>query len=450
MSKIKKYFFLNNFVNLIFCFLPVSFILGSTILNLNILLLLFFSLSLVLKNKLKLNLSKIEYFLISFFLFYIFTTGLNIQLVGIGYFVKSIFSLRFLALYLLIKIMLENNKLDLNLFFKSCLVCTSLLCVDLFVQYIYGRNLLGMYPIEGRLSGFFGSEPIAGGYIQKLFLFSFLGIFCFFKKKNYQNLLIFLFLFLHSNAAIIANNRMSLILLMLTIIILTVSIASLRKTLALSLVAISISFYCILNFGHNELIGINLKKFANSLVVIDNKETLNNEITKGSKEEPISSNKFSFFQNTHSRLYASVIHSFKSNIFFGNGYKSFRINCKPLKSNDYKVNKKEIDDAIAKNELVHKQFCSTHPHNYALEVLHDTGIIGFILMSIFVILKLIKKIGKAIKRGNLNYVYYFTLLNFLIEIFPLKSTGSLFTTWNGTLAWLIVSLSLYELKKIKY
>ena len=119
MSKIKKYFFLNNFVNLIFCFLPVSFILGSTILNLNILLLLFFSSSVVLKNKLKLNLSKIEYFLISFFLFYIFTTGLNIQLVGIGYFVKSIFSLRFLALYLLIKIMLENNKLDLNLFFKS-------------------------------------------------------------------------------------------------------------------------------------------------------------------------------------------------------------------------------------------------------------------------------------------------------------------------------------------
>ena len=99
---------------------------------------------------------------------------------------------------------------------------------------------------------------------------------------------------------------------------------------------------------------------------------------------------------------------------------------------------------------MHRQFCSTHPHNYALEVLHDTGIIGFILMSTFVILKLIKKIGKAIKRGNLNYVYYFTLLNFLIEIFPLKSTGSLFTTWNGTLAWLIVSLSLYELKKIKY
>ena len=45
------------------------------------------------------------------------------------------------------------------------------------------------------------------------------------------------------------------------------------------------------------------------------------------------------------------------------------------------------------------------------------------------------------------------ILNFLIILFPLKSTGSIFTTWNGTLIWLSVALMNYKSnvqKKLKY
>lgn len=49
---------------------------------------------------------------------------------------------------------------------------------------------------------------------------------------------------------------------------------------------------------------------------------------------------------------------------------------------------------------------------------------------------------------NLSYkekiILSLLLLNFLIELFPLKSTGSLFTTWNGTLLWLSISLVNYK------
>ena len=444
MAGIKNFFSLNNFCNSIFCFLPVSLILGSLILNLNIILLLILGLRLALVNNLKLNLSKIEYFLILFFLFYIFTTFLNIELLGAEYFFKSIFSLRYLALYLLIKTLLENNKLELNLFFKSCLVCTSILSIDLFVQFFYGKNLLGMAPVEGRIAGFFGSEPVAGGYIQKLFLFSFLGLFSFIEKKNYKNLLICLFLFVQTNAAIIASNRMSFILLMFTIVLLIIFFSSLRKILALSLIPIFISFYFLMNTY--EDISKPLNKFKADIVDTENNQEL--------KEEVDTNNiKYKFLSSEHGRVYASVMHSFKKKMFFGNGYKSFRITCNPIHSKSYKFDKRMLDyDKYKpdKGDLIYRQFCSTHPHNYHLEILHDTGIIGFILMSIFVILKIIKKITKIIKRNNLNYIYYFTFLNFLIEIFPLKSTGSLFTTWNGTLAWLVISLSLYEIRKNKY
>ena len=33
------------------------------------------------------------------------------------------------------------------------------------------------------------------------------------------------------------------------------------------------------------------------------------------------------------------------------------------------------------------------------------------------------------------------VMTLLIEIWPIKSTGSLFTTWNGTIVWLIIAFS---------
>ena len=91
--------------------------------------------------------------------------------------------------------------------------------------------------------------------------------------------------------------------------------------------------------------------------------------------------------------------------------------------------------------------CSTHPHNYHLEVLHDTGLIGFFTLTFFVILLLISSIKKlwGVNTNKDNKIIISLLIfNLLIELFPLKSTGSLFTTWNGSLVWLSVALVNYK------
>ena len=91
--------------------------------------------------------------------------------------------------------------------------------------------------------------------------------------------------------------------------------------------------------------------------------------------------------------------------------------------------------------------CSTHPHNYHLEVLHDTGLVGFVIITFFVFYLLINK-SKLIFSSNISYSEKIFLslivINFLIEIFPIKSTGSLFTTWNGTLLWISIALLNYK------
>ena len=78
--------------------------------------------------------------------------------------------------------------------------------------------------------------------------------------------------------------------------------------------------------------------------------------------------------------------------------------------------------------------CTTHPHNYYLEILADLGIFGLILvMLVFFLL-----VKKAIFSTN-YYIGPFIYV-FISEIFPLKSTGSFFTTANATFIFLYLAI----------
>ena len=84
-----------------------------------------------------------------------------------------------------------------------------------------------------------------------------------------------------------------------------------------------------------------------------------------------------------------------------------------------------------------------HPHNYYLEVLTETGIIGFVILMMIIFLVLHKSfykkyISKLSLQDN-NIIVPFIFL-FFIEIFPIKSTGSFFTTGNATYLFLILGI----------
>jgi O-antigen ligase len=84
-----------------------------------------------------------------------------------------------------------------------------------------------------------------------------------------------------------------------------------------------------------------------------------------------------------------------------------------------------------------------HPHNYYLEILTETGVIGFILIvAIFLIILFMSFYKKYISQTSFkenNLIIPFIFL-FIAEIFPLKSTGSFFTTGNTTYLFLIMAI----------
>ena len=103
--------------------------------------------------------------------------------------------------------------------------------------------------------------------------------------------------------------------------------------------------------------------------------------------------------------------TWKQNKIFGGGLKSFKINCPKVLRN-----------------------CSTHPHNYYLEILSDLGIIGLVLIC-FIGVYIIYKSFLVKNRILTPFIYLF-----LIEIFPFKTTGSFFTTSNSTYIFLILAV----------
>ena len=85
-----------------------------------------------------------------------------------------------------------------------------------------------------------------------------------------------------------------------------------------------------------------------------------------------------------------------------------------------------------------------HPHNYYLEILTETGIFGFIIISTFFIMiiyiSIIKKYFPNYSNKDKHFLVPFVFL-FFSEIFPLKTTGSFFTTGNATYIFLILSIA---------
>ena len=95
---------------------------------------------------------------------------------------------------------------------------------------------------------------------------------------------------------------------------------------------------------------------------------------KYSKESLI---KFNIFSAHHHDHYMTGIKIFKDNIIFGVGPEQFRVKC-------------ELKKYATGNDP-----CSTHPHNYFIQVLSETGIFG-ICFYLIVLIFLFKEIFKIL------------------------------------------------------
>tara|TARA_B100001996_G_scaffold303648_1_gene244477 strand:- start:72 stop:575 length:504 start_codon:yes stop_codon:yes gene_type:complete len=155
------------------------------------------------------------------------------------------------------------------------------------------------------------------------------------------------------------------------------------------------------------------------------------QFTYDSKLSKTSEKKY-IFSYEHHNHYTSALKIFKDHKIFGSGPRMFRHLCDEI---NYKTS---------------WESCSTHPHNNYIQLLSETGFLGFIfvtsifLFTIYIILKHIyfKYRNKKIIFND----YQLSLISaILISLWPFVPTGDFFNNWLNIIYFFPVGILLYTL-----
>ena len=142
MDEIKN----NYLINFLLFLIPISFIAGNLIINLNIVLIIIASIYFYGKNLFQPKLIFFDKLLISIFIFSIFTSLINtifFQNIENNNFStqtleKAFLFSRFLLFYFVLRYLIEKKFLILS-FFISSAICSIFVSVDLFFQYLMAK-----------------------------------------------------------------------------------------------------------------------------------------------------------------------------------------------------------------------------------------------------------------------------------------------------------------------
>ena len=441
----KKIIVINFLVSLII----FSFIIGNLVLNLNVILLIIISFIFYNKKIINQNYSKIDKLVFILF-FYIILSSFynNIYFLVIGetknfeIIIKSLLYLRFLFLYLVLKFLVEEKIINLKNFFFCSLLAVLFVSLDIIFQLFNDYDIFGYKAVPRRLSGPFGDELIAGSFLQRFALFAlfFIPIFGKFNKQNSTALLTFFLFSLIVVSMMLAGNRVPLTFFFLSVFFILLMEKKLRKFLMVFvLVFFGLTFTI---FTQSKQIQHHVWGYYEKIIEIALFLSPKNILSEEELENEYKDNMFYTFEykgkkykmtNSYLKEFKTGYVIWNNNKFLGGGLKSLKITCK----------------------IANVKNCGLHPHNYYLEILAIIGLVGLIfVIFLFTVIFIKIFVRKYFYTSHLNHYHLLTpfIFSFFSEIFPLRSTGSFFTTANSTYIFLILPLmiSLSKIKKEEY
>jgi O-antigen ligase len=380
------------FVILLSSLIPPTLILGPFIPDLIISGLSIWFLFYCYKNKI-FFIFKNKFFLY-FLIFWISCIISSIFSENITYSLKaSVPYIRIAIFALLISYIIHQNEKILTFFYYSIIFSFSLLIIDGYVQYIFGKNLLGFLSAGGRNSSLFGDEYILGSYLTRILPLC-IALFLVNKnKKKIDNIFFPFFLILTSGLIFIAGERASFFFMLISYLFM---------------------LFFMSKYKIFRIIIFTLSIILSVLILTNDKNLYKRYVESPIKSIGIDKSKKNFFTPEHDSLFRTAWNMFRDRPLIGHGPKMFRIKCSDP------------------NYSVGISPCHTHPHNFYLQLLAETGLLGFAFLSLFFIyfcyLVFKHLIFHIIKKKPYFSDYHICLLaGLLITIWPITTNGNLFT-----------------------
>ena len=309
---------------------------------------------------------------------------------------KIFFYIRFFIYFLAIVFLINKFKKYQFVFFQILKILLYILIFDSFFQYLFGFNILGISPITMEqgiaVTSFFGDEKILGSYLIRIFpIFIYL---YYLNKKKKVNLTYINFL---------------------SIVIIIITILSYER-IATFFSLITFFFLFIFNY-------INYKKKKIFIILIlillgifsTNFNNSHNRIIH-TKQQLVPNEHLVFFSSTHQNYAISSLEIFKKNILFGSGPKTFLLACE------------DIGFSWKKDE------CNIHPHNIALQVLSEVGLLG-IIFYLYLLILFVKIFIRFLIKNDERVFLIISIFIFLNPFFP---NGNLFNNWFNVINWIAI------------
>ncbi len=398
-SSSKEKFIFYTFPVILFSLIPFFLITGPLLSDLTVSLISLLFLIYCIKNR---NFSyfknKYFYFFLFFWIYLLFNSllnNLNFDSLKI-----SFFYFRYGVFVVAIAIFLDVNDKFIKYFFYCIFICFIALVFDGLYEYFLGENILGWKSLNSRTSSFFGDEKILGSYLSRLWPL-FFGLSTIVISKKHKLFFFLILIFILSEVLIfLSGDRTAFFYINLSSIFIILFSQKLLK-LRLKTLLTSILLILVISF---------INPTAKERVFDKTLKQMN--LTFNSKED-----KVYVFTKTHTYQYITAYRIFLDNKLFGVGVKNFRNFCDDKK---YKYKNSKLS-------------CDIHPHNYYIQILTETGIIGFVFLIIisFYFCRFLFKhiIFKLKKKYYFNDLEICVLSGILIYLWPIIPTGNVFNNW---------------------
>ena len=314
---------------------------------------------------------------------------------------SSLFFFRFGVFTYAVMYLIKNNSRFILKFYYFLLFAILFVLIDGYIQYFFGKNIIGISYDGFRLSLLDGSK-FFGHYLARLVPLL-LAIAIFFFPRSYFHIGIMMFVLLASDIVIFLSGERTSFFILTAFTIAVLLLISKWKIVRL----ITIIFSGIIIFFI-----VNTSNLIQQRMVIQTLNQTNWGVT---------------FSPEHDLLYESAINMFLDNKVFGVGPKIYRLKC-----SDEKYAKDSFGYRDVITEWDEEKSCSTHPHNMYIQLLAETGIIGtipLIILFFYIFTKLCKHFyGIIVRRKYLYSDYAICLLvSIFVQLWPIMPHLSVFS-----------------------
>lgn len=310
-----------------------------------------------------------------------------------------LFYFRYLFFILAVNFYLKEDPNNFYKIFSSLLLSILFVSIDGYFQFFNTSNLFGMITKDGnRLTGIFGKEQVLGHYLSYIIPITIILFYYLFRNK--KNLIFYffaLFVFGVFCLAFISGDRTGFLKLTLFLIGL-IFFEKYFRFYGLMIIGTSIIIFALLiNFSDKSA-----ARFDNTLSDIKN-------------------NTYSFIPISpgHEELLLIGYKIFQENKIFGKGPQAYRVLCKK------------------NNDTLYGKPCTSHVHNYYMQILSELGLIGLslILFIYFLFIKyFFENLFKFLfGKKEINIPLTLVTIYFLLTFMPIISNANFYNNWVNSM-----------------